>query len=299
MTILQQLADDHPGEIQFQDDLALCYNNLAALESHQGRLSEAIEWHLRAITLQERLMRKAPAVVRHRSDLAISLNNLGVAYCSAARGEEADTAFARATELLSTLADDYPQELTYRTSLAALLNNQALALAGAGRLDQALEIYPAAIESQRISGEMSPRSVMMRELLSKMYFNYRQSLEKTGRWEEASTAALARRQLWQGNGERLLGVAVELAGIGNVDGSHETAAIPPELQQRLDDEVVATLQQVRECSGAPNFNLATDERFRYLHEHEGFQALVAELDGGKTTEHKSKLGGVPSPGIEN
>jgi tetratricopeptide (TPR) repeat protein len=109
--ILQQLADEYPSEVQYQDDLALCYNNLAALESHQGRLSEAIEWYTKAISLQERLMRKAPAVVRHRSDLAINFNNLGVTYCRAARGEEADVAFARATESLSTLVDDYPQEL--------------------------------------------------------------------------------------------------------------------------------------------------------------------------------------------
>jgi serine/threonine protein kinase/tetratricopeptide (TPR) repeat protein len=279
VAMLQRLADEQPGEIQYQDDLALCYNNLAALKSNQDRLSEAIEWHTRAITLQERLMRKAPAVVRHRSDLAISLNNLGVAYCRAARSEEADTAFARATELLSALADDYPQELTYRTSLGALLNNQALALAGAGRTEQALEIYPLAIESQRIAWKRSPKSIMMRELLSKMYYNYRGALEKSGRWEEASTAALSRRQLWQGNGERLLGVAVELAGIGSAARNSESSSTSPEARQRIDDEVVSTLRQVSDCGGTLSFNLATDEHFRYLHGHGGYEELLAELGG--------------------
>jgi serine/threonine protein kinase len=296
--ILQQLADQHPAEIQYQDDLALCYNNLAALESHQGRLSEAITWHTQAIGLQERLVRKAPAVVRHRSDLAISLNNLGVAYCRADRGGEADSAFARSTELLSTLADDYPHELTFRTSLAALLNNQALALADAGRLDQALEIYPAAIDAQRISCERSPQSVMMRELMSKMYYNYRQALEKTGRWEEATTAALARRQLWQGNGERLLGVAVELAGMGTAARGQTAGSNSSDVQQ-LDDEVIATLRQVRQCGPMPNFNLATDDRFRYLHSHAGFQSLIAESNSKHTALHKTELGRIPSPGIDN
>ena len=153
IAILERLADEHPGEIQYQDDLALCYNNLAALESHQGGWSEAIDWHRGQSRCRSSWSAKAPAVVRHRSDLAISLNNLGVAYCRADRGEEADAAFARRSELLATLADDYPDELAYRSSLAALLNNQALALAGAGRHDQALAIYPAAIESQRMSYE--------------------------------------------------------------------------------------------------------------------------------------------------
>ena len=55
IAILEPLAANHPGEIQYQDDLALCYNNLAALESQSQRLDEAIEWHHRAIALQERL----------------------------------------------------------------------------------------------------------------------------------------------------------------------------------------------------------------------------------------------------
>jgi serine/threonine protein kinase len=298
-TILQQLTHNYPGEIQYQDDLALCYNNLAALESHQRRLSAAVAWYSQAITLQERLARKSPAVVRHRSDLAISLNNLGVAYCRAARGDDADTAFDRARELLTTLAEDFPDELSYRTSLAALLNNQALALADAGRFDQALEIYPAAIESQRISCERSPQSVMMRDLLSKMYYNYRQALQKTGRLEEASTAALARRQLWQGNGERLLGVAVELAGIGAAARSQNAEPVSSEMQQRIDSETIATLRQLDDCRQMPDFNLATDERFRYLHGHEAFQTLIAESSGDQTARQKTQPGGLSSPAIDN
>ena len=36
VAILQPLADKFPNEIQFQDDLALGYNNLAARESAQS-----------------------------------------------------------------------------------------------------------------------------------------------------------------------------------------------------------------------------------------------------------------------
>jgi tetratricopeptide (TPR) repeat protein len=300
VAILENLTTDHPSETQFQDDLALCYNNLAALQSQQHRLTEAIEWHNRAISLQERLVRKAPVVVRHRSDLAISLNNLGVAYCRAGRDADADEVFGRARQFLVALTEDFPNELAYRTSLAALLNNQALALADAGRIEQALELYPAAIESQQSCFESSPESVMMREVLSKMYYNHREALQKTGRLEEASTAALARRQLWQGNGERLLGVAVELAGLGAAARGQNASSISPADLYRLDDEVVATLRQVRQCGfELRKINLVADERFSYLRGHEAFDVLVAELSVPRSTRDKTQSPGLKSSAIPN
>jgi tetratricopeptide (TPR) repeat protein len=279
IAILERLIDDYPGQVPYQDDLALCYNNLAALASHQHRMAEAVASHTRAIDLQEQLVRKAPAVVRHRSDLAISLNNLGVAYCRSNRPDDADDAFVRARELLATLAEDYPDELAYRSSLAALLNNQALALADAGRHEEALRIYPTAIESQRICFERSSQSVMPRELLSKMYYNYRRSLQAVGRFDEAAAAALARSELWDGNAERLFGVAVELAGI-DCD-ARDTAGrdkLPgPTVGRDFGDEVMATLRQVRKIGWPSEVDLASDDRFAYLHGDASFGSLLAEL----------------------
>ncbi len=242
--------------------------------SQKGRISEAIDWHIKAVALHERLLRKAPAVVRHRSDLAISLNNLGVAYCRLERADDADAAFARARELLTTLADDYPQEPAYRSSLAALLNNQALALAGAGRHEEAIRSYATAIESQRDRYEQQPDSAMMREVLSKMYYNYGQSLLAAGKPAEAAKAALARRDLWKDNGERLFGVAVELAQIsGELHGGSGSSRARLE----LDNEVVATLRMALENGSPGKIDLATDDRFAHLRGNTEFAALLAEV----------------------
>ena len=89
--------------------------------SRTGRAADAIEWHQRAVALQEQMVRRSPAVVRHRSDLAVSLNNLGVAYCRAGQVDAADEPFARARDLFATLASDYPSELGYESALAGLL----------------------------------------------------------------------------------------------------------------------------------------------------------------------------------
>jgi tetratricopeptide (TPR) repeat protein len=277
VAILERLAKMHPQEAAFEDDLALCYNNLAALETARARLVEAIHWHSKAIELQERLVRKAPAVVRHRSELAVSLNNLGVLYCRLEQPSDADAAFAGAQQLFATLAGDYPDELAYRSSFAALLNNQALALAEAGRRDAALRIYLAAIESQRVAWAQAPASAIMCDVLSKMYYNYGQSLRAAGRLVDAAQVALARRDVWKGNAERLFGVAVELARLDvesrqSTDGSNQSDA-----ELALADEVAATLWQVYDSGWPRDVDLGADDRFAHLRDNEHFAALLTKL----------------------
>ncbi len=277
VAILERLAKLQPDEGTFEDELALCYNNLAALETGRNRFLESSRWHVKAIALQEQLVRKAPSVVRHRSDLAVSLNNLGVVYCHLEQPKSADTAFARAQQLFTTLAGDYPDELAYRSSFAALLNNQALALAKAGRRDEALHIYPAAIESQRAAWEQAPNSQVLCDVLSKMYYNYGESLRAAGQVADATQVALARRDVWKGNAQRLFGVAVELAQLDiesrtSRDGSSQDGA-----ELSLADEVVTTLWQVHDSGWPQDVDLASDERFAHLHTNEHFTSLLAQL----------------------
>jgi serine/threonine protein kinase len=278
--ILETLAEQKAGSTEYQDDLALCYNNLAALKSQQQQWDDAIGWHLRAISLQEQMTRKSPAVVRYRSDLAISLNNVGVAYSRADRPQDADAAFGRARELLGTLAKDYPDQLAYGSSLAALLNNQALALAGAGRHEDALQLYPQAIQAQRQCWDRLRDSAAMRELLSKMYYNYGQSLRSTSQMSEAAETALSRRKVWRGNGDRLFGVAVELAEIASAWPDNSTSSSTDETRQKLSEEIVTTLRTARECGWPGDVNLASDERFAFLQHDQRFMQFVAEVNQG-------------------
>lgn len=286
--ILERLAKPTASDGGFQDDLALCYNNRAALQIQKGDWKAAVEWHQRAIALQEKMARKSPEVVRYRSDLAISLNNLGMAYCRAGKSAEADAAFGRARDLFDTLAGDYPDELAYRSSLAALLNNQALALAGVGRHADALRVYPTAIDAQRKCTERVPDSKMMRELLSKMYFNYAQSLRATGKFDQAMQAAQARRQLWKGSSERLVGVAAEMADLEDALQNQPENAHAKTLANDLNQDILATLDQAYESGWPRTIDLA-EPRFIGLKKSARFAAKIAELNERASHTSKNRL----------
>jgi serine/threonine protein kinase/tetratricopeptide (TPR) repeat protein len=287
IAILEGVSQSGPGGARYQDDLALCYNSLAALESHAGKLPEAIEWYGRAVALQEQMVRKAPAVVRTRSDLAVTLSNLGVALCRDSRVDEAADPFGRSHDLMTTLAGDYPDELAYESSRAALLNNEGLALAGAGRHDRAVAVYSEAIEAQRRSWERAPKSNLMQELLSKMYYNEGQSLVALGKWDEAVQAALARREIWQNNGDRLFGVAIELAGIDHAARTDQVSSgdsiEAKNATTKLDQDVIATVRQALDHGYRPSDDLVKDERFAYLHGDPEFVKLLDRNMGDEKT----------------
>ena len=279
VAILQPLVDKFPNQIQCQDDLALCYNNLATLESRRKHLDEAIQWYNDAVILQERLARKSPAVVRYRSELATSLNNLGVLNCQTDRTADADAAFSRARELLTTLADDYPESMSYRDSLAALLNNQALALAEAKRFNEALKIYEASIDQQRAASQ-TPRTAVQRESLSKTYFNYAAALRASDLLDKAADVAALRARLWRSDAERLVGVAAEMADLSRQMRESSEGAKYDARRRTLDDQVVDTLWQARRAGQTSALDLATDERFKFYRSNDRFAALVSELEAG-------------------
>jgi tetratricopeptide (TPR) repeat protein len=253
------------------------------------------------VELQEQMVRKSPMVVRYRSDLAVSLNNIGVAYCRAKKSSEADVAFKRARELFAELSHDYPDEPYYQSSLAAQLNNQALALAEMGRHAEALPIYRDAIAAQQQCSTRSPGSDVMRELLSKMHYNLCKSLRAERRWREAFETAVSRQNIWSGNGERLLGVAAELAELDG-DFKRQTAS-PVEGQTITDGElaagVLAALQAAYDNGWPRLVNLTSEERFASLRK-DPFATKVAELNRRALESGPAELKGNPaSPGNTN
>jgi hypothetical protein len=164
-----------------------------------------------------------------------------------------------------------------------------------GRHADALRIYPEAIATQKSCQVRMPRSVAMRDLLSKMYYNYGRSLRAENQWDEAVGAALARRELWSGNSDRLLGVAVELAELNAAMTLQSGTNFDPGKIKSVDADVLATLQLAYDSGWPRIVDLEADEKYACFKQNERFASKIAEFNrlanrsrvGQATTSEKS------------
>ncbi len=252
--LFTQIVEESPtdGSATARSDLALSYNNLAAILGHRSKDIDAIAAFRRAVELQEQLARQAPGVVQYRSDLAITWNNLAQALARQDKTSDASSAYERAEALFAELVADFPRDIRYRSSLAGVLNNRGMASELAGDLKRALVAYEQAIEHQRIAVEQAPGQTQYREFLSKHYFNCGRTLRNLNRPAAAAELALERRELWVANGEQLFQVALELAAVA--DEMNEKAVLADEslTRDQVLDAAVATLQQAESTGYAVN-----------------------------------------------
>jgi tetratricopeptide (TPR) repeat protein len=237
--------DNQANSAATRGDLALSYNNLAAIRGHLGKHNEAITAFRRAVELQEQLVRQAPGVVQFRSDLAITWNNLAQALARQEESHESNRAYDEAQRLFTDLVKDYPQDIRYQSSLAGVLNNRGMARELAGDLDAALAEYRDAIKHQTVAVQESPQNSQYREFLSKHYVNCGRTLRLMDRQADAAALAVERRKLWPTDGEQLYQIALELSAIAAEMPENEQDAADSLSRAKAVDEAVITLQQAK------------------------------------------------------
>jgi tetratricopeptide (TPR) repeat protein len=238
-------GEDQTVSAATRSDLALSYNNLAAIRGHLGKHDDAIAAFRRAVELQEQLVRQAPGVVQFRSDLAITWNNLAQALARQKQSHDSNEAYDRAQELFTELVNDYPSDIRYQSSLAGVLNNQGMACELAGDLDAALAEYRDAIEHQKVAVDQAPQNSQYREFLSKHYVNCGRTLRLMDRNADAATMVIERRNLWSNDGAQLYQIALELSAIAQeMPENRKDVAQSPSREQVI-EEAVATLQQAQ------------------------------------------------------
>ncbi len=263
--LFEQLVDENSGDQTAsaapRSDLALSYNNLAAILGHLSKDADAIAAYRQAVGIQEQLVRQAPSVVQYRSDLAITWNNLAQALARQEMTDEAARAYDQSQTMFAELVADFPQDIRYQSTLAGVLNNRGMASEVAGDLDAALTAYRQAIEHQRIAVASAPEQSQYREFLSKHYFNCGRVLRTLNRPADALALALERRALWEDQGKQLYQVALELAAIAE---SIDDQASGTPTQDDVVEQAVATLRQA-ELAGFefPTHDLPAIIRTRY------------------------------------
>jgi serine/threonine protein kinase/tetratricopeptide (TPR) repeat protein len=133
------LADAHGNDANYPHALALAVNELGILWHDMNRFERAQEAHLRAIAIEEKLIRPQLAeTAKYWDTLATSSGLLGTAYRRGGRHDQARAALERAVEVYEKLAGAVPTEGLYLRNLAL----QAFALGNfyldAGEPDQAV-----------------------------------------------------------------------------------------------------------------------------------------------------------------
>ena len=259
-------------QLQLREDLALCYNNLGAIESHLDRHREACRLHQQAIELQADLNDRSPAVVSHRSNLAVSYNNLGQAFAQDGKVKESNAAFQQARELFRQLTQDFPAVVAYQSSLAGVLNNQSMSLEHVGEFESASHLLEKAIERQQEAVGRAPQIVAYRESLSTHYVNYGRVLRKLDRTKDAASVALDHLQLWPADGEHMYLVARELALAA------ESADAQPEddWREQVLDDVVDLLQESYSAEQRPRTQSIDETDFASLREDDRFRNLISQ-----------------------
>jgi tetratricopeptide (TPR) repeat protein len=156
--------------------------------------------------------------------------------------------------------------------LGSVYNNLGIAFEEQQRPADAAVAYKNAVEQQRVAFLRAPSVTRYRIFLSKHYFNFGRVLRQLGQPDRAAQIAVARRELWPADGDRLFRVAEELAlashDLRQAPGTGEmTAAQAASL-------AIETLEQAVAAGFQLPQDLIANEAFTVLKEDQRFLSLV-------------------------
>ena len=131
-----------PGRKVDEYDLGRLYNLLGLLYEAQNRSEEAEEYHLDAIEIMKRLVKKNADA--YEPALAMSYNNAGVFYSDHGQHEKAEKYYLAAMEIRERLVEKNAD--AYEPDLAMSYNNAGIFYDNQGKRGKAEKYYLAAIE---------------------------------------------------------------------------------------------------------------------------------------------------------
>ena len=234
-------------------------------------MTAAVASYRRAIEIEKELLRLAPLDRAYRRDLAVSYNNLGLAYTRDAQAESAERSFRNALGFQQQLIAENPRDIEIASSLAGAYNNLGIVLEQGGRLDEAAENYKQAVNFQQAAQSQAASVARYRQFLSKHYYNYGRVLRRLGRADEAVQMALARKELWRDDPDRLLSVAEELALATTLAQSGNGSGITAE---RCAELALGTLREAVSAGLQVPPDLANNEAFAALRGRSEFAAII-------------------------
>lgn len=271
LTYQKRAVVARPDVLVYQSDLALTYNNLGAAQARAEQAAHASASYQRAIEIQRQLVAAAPAYKSFHRDLAVSYNNLGLLQNALHQTADAERSFQQALSLQEALVAQHPRDAGLQSSLGGICNNLGTVLEELDRTEAAAEAYERAVEHQTAAHRRAPRVERYRSFLSKHYYNYGRVLRQLGRPEDAIRVALARKELWPNNPQRLFTVAEELALASQLLAGGEQHAVTAQEGATL---AMQTLREAVAAGLVVPADLGSKGAFAALKNQTGFAELV-------------------------
>jgi tetratricopeptide (TPR) repeat protein len=196
VALRQALADAHPDNPQFQNDLAASLGNVGQLLAQTPKKAEAMTVYQKAVVLRQKLAEAHPDNPRFQTLLANLYNNIG-AFLTSSKPAEALAALEKALAIQQKQANANPTVTEYQANLARSLTNLATVLARTGNPAEVLATYQKALAVRQKLADANPAVLDYRRDLARSHNAIGNLLKEMGKKDDALAAqqkALALRQ---------------------------------------------------------------------------------------------------------
>lgn len=152
LDIRLRLAQEIPGDVRTQVDLANCYDMLGCLEVNLGHRVDGDRFLRQEVKIRERLLRDNPNLTNGRVDLALAYGHLGWFLAKASQSRDALEPLKRSAGLLEELQSKNSCDDSCRIQLVTLYQNLALAQ---GEVDQNSEAEATLIKAVEVAKQVA------------------------------------------------------------------------------------------------------------------------------------------------
>jgi tetratricopeptide (TPR) repeat protein len=189
--ILEPLAQEHAGEIEYRVDLADCYNNLGYVWFQTSRLDRAEAAYDNTLKTRQGLVRERPGNQQFEDKLAVSHNNLALLYERSKRTDRAEDEYKEALAIWDRLLRAHPEVSEYRRAVGLCHNDLGwLYLVYLGQPSKAEASLRQAREVREKLAREHPSFVGEQADLAETYRRLGLVCERGGRPDEAEGFAL-------------------------------------------------------------------------------------------------------------
>jgi tetratricopeptide (TPR) repeat protein len=158
LNIWHGLTKEDPHNLDYQNALGLCYQNLGWLYGrYMSQLSRAEAAYEEEVKIYEKLVREHPAFLDFQSQLAQANEWLALTYGLLGKSTRAEATYAKILEILEPLAQARQDVPKYRDDLADAYHHLGWYHQSAGRLEQAESYYDKALPILRQLADGDPR----------------------------------------------------------------------------------------------------------------------------------------------